>query len=1629
MKKLFTKLFLLLFAFIGGGILAWAAIAAEETTTIYSWESPTGTVIETGGTIAYVNGDNSSIRLNAKGHTGPNVITLNGKKVNIDDTTPSANAGHMCITLNEELKADDKITITAYRWKNNDGTKASIYMRFETWAAFEGSEGALYWVNCCNDNNTDYDDDGNTPNSYTWTVPSEAAGSKTIDLTRNDSGTNLYITKIVITRINEGSSTYTEQKNSDGATCFTGNEKTDKSYNLTGAAIAFASDTWTYKPDANSHPGFSGYWSGTNNPTYSGNSAPTSGSALYLTPTASNALAVYTVINADKSVYVLEGNTKIDFWIGDTKYNSGSTLSAKTYDAIKFNVTSGKTYSVFCTGSRMGFFGFKAIDSINDTEDSGNTPDPGTDPDSGTDPEPDSDPDTQIVTIANKAPAFPGAEGYGRYTTGGRGGTIYHVTNLDDYCDNTDYSPDRKKDDAIEGSLRYGINKVSGPRTIVFDVAGTIALKAPLKIANGDISILGQTAPGDGITLKNYTLGINDSNVIIRYIRCRMGDEGKRYWKNGEALTGNDQYVEDDAMNSYHKDSYEIDNVLIDHCSISWSVDECGSFYGNRYFTLQWCILSESLRVSHHEKGSHGYGGIWGGEKASFHHNLIADHDSRNPRFDHGYVSTLTGPVDYINNVVYNWGDNSTYGGENKPGMNPKLFNMIGNYYKAGPYTPSKSTTRLLNPTTVCKNCDGSNGTNVVPGNFYLKGNYMNGQEITSYTTANFAFDSNYNINSFVNNLLLPSQARPKGDDTFAQSNYTTLHAAPSAYNKLLDYVGASHARDAVDIRVINDMKNGTYIKGSNGSDKGLIDSPSDVGGWPELAAGTPITDTDRDGMPDSWETLYGLNPNDASDANTYTLDSKRWYTNIEVYANNLVEADIKAQNANAQTALDEYYPVLGENVEEPANTITGSETTPVQKASGVDIEGLCYTIDKTYNGGQGNNNKAFKLRTKSEGFAISVNKGYTITAFTLTGNDNYDTNGITVNGVYADGSTTNLLTNAVTFPADKSQNQFTINGISAKNQILITFASPFDSQLNTTIDFSYEYEIQPLELKESAMTSGRNGCITLKFNNPMMASDAKASLGEKTLAAEAEGTTVKFLYGDLDYGQSYTFSLPAGSLQDKYGQPYNEAIELSLTIDNRTTVTKARYDAVVSTAQELAEAIHTANTRPDKNRRFIIFCLPGTYKLPTLAEYQSGTGITTKTVEVTPKNEPTKQITFDNPTTYLEANNISIVGENYRTTIITNTVPTDEYNGQFGIANIAEGIGNGDVLQINKNVENTYLQGVTIRTSMGDGKGRDIALNDQGNKTILKEASLWGYQDTYVSNNSNSRFYIEGGLLRGRTDYLCGKGDVWYEQVTLQQCGNGGYLAVPSVPMKYGYIFNNCYIKNETNDVTYYLGRPWGQGTPIALFINTRVDSAPIVAGWAEMSNGWPDRFAEYNTRTTSGSIVDLSGRKQTYASSHSCNPVLTAEEAAYYGNRIRVMGGNDGWDPTEYTLQVAAPSSALISGNELSWSQDASALCYVVFKNGVYYGNYTESQCTIDDPSATWTIRAANACGGLGEAATAVLAPVTVSDIVEFIRTHGELVIQNMAEGLRATANRLDINQDGKLTISDVTKLIQQK
>ena len=448
-------------------------------------------------------------------------------------------------------------------------------------------------------------------------------------------------------------------------------------------------------------------------------------------------------------------------------------------------------------------------------------------------------------TPTTKEPAFPGAEGGGMYTTGGRGGEVIHVTTLSDKRDEITGQP-------VVGTLRKAL-QMDGPRTVVFDVSGTINLTSQLEITGGNLTIAGQTAPGDGICIAGYPIVVKTSNVIIRFVRFRMGDQNG---VEGDALSINDH-----------------SNIIIDHCSFSWSTDECVSCYGNTDFTLQYCFITESLRRSVHVKGNHGYGGIWGGTNASFHHNLLAHHDSRNPRFDHSYVNNKCfGPVDYVNNVVYNWGGNSTYGGEGYDQV--RKINMINNYYKYGPVTSKKN--RLVDPTVSCSYC--SDGHTLIPGKFWLEGNYMYG-------------DATVTSDNWKGSTQTGSNVKADARWTENLTRLTNEQSAEQAYETVLAKAGCSLHRDVIDTRIVDEVRNGSYTyTGSNGSTKGLIDSPSDVGGYPNIEEihRADDYDTDRDGMPNIWETEHGLDPHKSADGKLYTLDKK--YTNLEVYLNSLVQ-------------------------------------------------------------------------------------------------------------------------------------------------------------------------------------------------------------------------------------------------------------------------------------------------------------------------------------------------------------------------------------------------------------------------------------------------------------------------------------------------------------------------------------------------------------------------------------------------------------------------------------------------------------------------------------------------------------------------------------------------------------------
>ncbi|MDR8393602.1 hypothetical protein NC796_20785 [Aliifodinibius sp. S!AR15-10] len=460
--------------------------------------------------------------------------------------------------------------------------------------------------------------------------------------------------------------------------------------------------------------------------------------------------------------------------------------------------------------------------------------------------EPDDDKPTPVE---EEALAFPGAEGFGQHATGGRGGDVYYVTKL--------------SDDGSEGTLRYALNQF-GPRYILFKTSGTIELKSRLDISNGDVTIAGQTAPGDGITLKNYPVTISADNIIIRFLRFRMGDEAQQ---EGDALGGR-----------FHK------NIIIDHCSLSWSTDETMSFYANENTTVQWSIISESLRKSFHVKGAHGYGGIWGGKKASFHHNLLAHHDSRNPRLgeEAGKAFALTDLVDLRNNVIYNWDGNSAYGAE---AMN---VNIVNCYYKPGPATTKEE--RII---SIDKNMDEDTEIYDTWGKFYIDGNYMEGS--TRATDDNWQYGVYNQFHSKYGTVPQSEKEAMRLPDAHPIDGNVTTHSAEEAYEKVLDYSGASLVRDAVDERVVKDVRNGTYTaEGSNGSTNGIIDSQDDVGGWPELKSEPAPEDTDNDGMPDEWETSVKLDP-EVKETNGHDLSTG--YENIEVYINSLVESLVKEQN------------------------------------------------------------------------------------------------------------------------------------------------------------------------------------------------------------------------------------------------------------------------------------------------------------------------------------------------------------------------------------------------------------------------------------------------------------------------------------------------------------------------------------------------------------------------------------------------------------------------------------------------------------------------------------------------------------------------------------------------------------
>lgn len=507
------------------------------------------------------------------------------------------------------------------------------------------------------------------------------------------------------------------------------------------------------------------------------------------------------------------------------------------------------------------------------------------------------------IAVYSAVPAFPGAEGHGRYATGGRGGKVLYVNTLSDNTSGNTATG--------EGSLRWCVSQ-TGTRTILFKVSGTIALSSQLSVNNGNLTIAGQSAPGDGICISGYPVSIGADNVIIRYVRIRMGDT---------KVTPTEADGADALGGRFHK------NIIIDHCSVCWSTDECCSFYQNNDFTLQWCIISESLRLSKHEKGPHGYGGIWGGTNASFHHNLMAHHDSRNPRLGPGQnTDPHTETVDMRNNVIYDWGGNSCYGGE---AMN---VNIVNCYYKPGPATDSGSKRGKI--ISIDKSTDATNASAAkrynIWGQFYIDGNVIGDIDADSKraTADNWTYGVYNQFASGYGTVSAEDKAAMRMSVPFDPGIVTT-HTAEMAYERVMDFGGASLHRDDYDKRIIDEARNrkaafkglsvyngygsnypGSSVnwKSTNYPRQGIIDSQTDIkptdaaedwSPWPTLKQEEAPADSNIDGIPDGWiETNYP--------GKLATDKNEEGYTLLEVYLNSLVNEISVAQNIGGVSTSSE---------------------------------------------------------------------------------------------------------------------------------------------------------------------------------------------------------------------------------------------------------------------------------------------------------------------------------------------------------------------------------------------------------------------------------------------------------------------------------------------------------------------------------------------------------------------------------------------------------------------------------------------------------------------------------------------------------------------------------------------------
>ena len=1146
------------------------------------------------------------------------------------------------------------------------------------------------------------------------------------------------------------------------------------------------------------------------------------------------------------------------------------------------------------------------------------------------------------ITATAQAPAFPGAEGYGRYVTGGRGGKIVHVTNLND---------------SGTGSLRAAVNGDQA-KIIVFDVGGVIALKSELKIGE-NTTILGQTAPNPGITLRYYTVRPKTNN-IIRFIRIRRGEEVD---------------VNDGADATWQRD---MSDIILDHCSFSWSIDEIASFYDNKNFTMQWCTLGEALANPGHTKGEHSYGGIWGGKGASFHHNFLAHMQNRAPRFCGArydskvydktkYANSIQAEiVDFRNCVMYNWGNgNGCYGG---PGGG--YINIVNNYYKAGPATSNKTRVTQISVATQ-ENSKGSPFMGYT-SRYYINGNYVTaaGANADNYDWKGVIYDSGtYDIDgekcsadathmygdgvTYYKNASGTDCVRIKLDAPVDKGEVTT-HSAKAAYEKVLAFAGASLYRDGVDARYMDEASKGitTYVGSAQktGDGKtithrpGIIDFVKDQGEYIlETTQHPEGFDTDGDGMPNAWETANGLNPNDASDALTTTLDAKGYYTNLEVYANSLVEDIIKGGNEGAADPITEYYPAAAKAEGIPYYDGTAAKGTFGKQGEKPDDpnpgqEGETYTV--TFNGSNVQSEEGyftfnpdkhnFNSKFKGTYNGTDYTKGLKIESATLIQFTTTTTSTVTIvqstlseHSIKFDDVALDVAS-AATPEGSTGVRVYTVNGVAA-GQHKITRGSGESGIFAVTVRYG-----------ESTTPSYE---VTYKDPEGNVLGTKKVYEGDAIGATPYTKEDLTLPDGTVFWGWAYDGSNTWVKATDKVNSDLTViARVLDTTVSIEPNAQSGYYEVTPDNPALLLAAIKAANSTEGAR----IFLKNGTYDLGEIVL----TGISGK--------------------------NVSIIGQSAEKTIIVSAPPI-----------AVEGLGKADLL-VNTG-EGLYLQDITLKNALdyyaAGSAGRAPTLHDKGTKTINKNVRHLSYQDTYYSHKTGGLFYFEGGEIHGTVDYACGNGKVYFNEVTMVNEKRSSATMTANSEL---YVFNNCTVRNYAD--SYNFGRAWSDN-PVCVYLNTTLEEPQKLASTRWELKGINCDYSlagEFGTKNAAGENITPASNIVTFQKANTELETILGASALETYSIDKVLGD---WAETaqEQARQIDAPADAAYSNGIVSWTAVGGASAYAIFKNDVLVGitTGTSYSTTVDADNESLTIRSANARGGFGKSADVAGTKTGISQI----------------------------------------------